>query len=173
MLSKSREFGTATLGGLLVGGVISGVLGLTDLSFSTAIGALIGGVFAAYLLHGKAGQAASAGAVSGLLAVPFLIGLEQVLAIFEVVPIPSGPTPALSELQVAIGVIAVMDVVAGAVGGAVFGAAYHPAKEPTLTPIPPSGVVTPSSQVRYCVQCGAQLPSGALMCPHCSARQPQ
>jgi ribosomal protein L40E len=27
--------------------------------------------------------------------------------------------------------------------------------------------------VRYCVQCGAQLPSGALICPQCNARQPQ
>jgi len=173
MPSKNRELGTATLGGLVVGGVIATVLGMTDLSFSTAIGALIGGVFAAYLLHGKVGQAAIAGALSGLLTTPFLLGLEQILAIFEVIPIPPGPTPSMADLQAAVVVIVMIDLVAGAVGGAVFGAAYHPPKEP-ISPLPaPSGVGTPSVQVRYCVQCGAQLPSGAMICPHCNARQPQ
>jgi len=28
-------------------------------------------------------------------------------------------------------------------------------------------------QVRYCIQCGAQLPAGTLTCPHCNAAQPQ
>jgi Zn-dependent protease/predicted transcriptional regulator len=31
----------------------------------------------------------------------------------------------------------------------------------------------PPGQVRYCVQCGAQLPLGTLVCPFCGARQPQ
>jgi len=30
-----------------------------------------------------------------------------------------------------------------------------------------------SPQVRYCIQCGAQLPFGTLTCPHCNATQPQ
>jgi Zn-dependent protease/predicted transcriptional regulator len=28
-------------------------------------------------------------------------------------------------------------------------------------------------QVRYCVQCGGQLPAGTAICPHCNAKQPQ
>jgi Zn-dependent protease/predicted transcriptional regulator len=28
-------------------------------------------------------------------------------------------------------------------------------------------------QVRYCVQCGGQIPAGTPICPHCNARQPQ
>jgi hypothetical protein len=170
MSSKSRELGTATLGGLVVGGLVSSVLAIIDVSFSSAIGALIGGIVAAYLLHGKIGQAAIAGALSGVLGTPFLLGVEQILAIFEVIPIPPGPTPSMSELQVAVGVILMMDFIAGAIGGAIFGAVYHPPKEP---PIPPSATGTAPGQVRYCVQCGAQLSAGALICPHCNARQPQ
>ena len=30
-----------------------------------------------------------------------------------------------------------------------------------------------SGQVRYCVQCGAQLSLGTSVCPFCNARQPQ
>jgi hypothetical protein len=173
MSSKSRELGTATLGGLVVGGLASSVLAIADVSFSTAIGALIGGIVAAYLLRGKVGQAAMAGAVSGLLGTPFLLGFEDILAIFEVVPIPSGPTPSMAELQAAVAVIAGMDLIAGAIGGAIFATVYHPPREvpsqPTLPPVPGAA----PGQVRYCVQCGAQLPSGALICPHCNARQPQ
>jgi hypothetical protein len=58
---------------------------------------LIGGVVAAYLLHGKVGQAATAGALAGLLGTPFIFGIEQILAIFEVLPIPPGPTPSMAE----------------------------------------------------------------------------
>lgn len=32
---------------------------------------------------------------------------------------------------------------------------------------------TAPGQIRYCVQCGAQLSLGTLVCPFCSARQPQ
>ena len=173
MPSSSREFGTATLGGLIVGGVISSVLGIADVSISSAIGALVGGAFAAYLLHGKVGQAAAAGALSGLLSTPFLLGLEQILAIFELIPIPSGPQPSMADLQGAVAVIVLMDLVAGAAGGAVFGAAYHPPREVTPLSPSPSSVGAPSAQVRYCVQCGAQLPVGATICPQCNAKQPQ
>jgi hypothetical protein len=171
--SKSRELGTATLGGLVVGGIVSSVLAIIDVSFSSAIGALVGGVVAAYLLRGKIGQAAIAGGLSGVLGTPFLLGVEQIFAIFEVIPIPSGPTPSMSELQVAVGVIMMMDFIAGAIGGVILGAVYHPSKEPLPSPIPPSATGAAPGQVRYCVQCGAQLPAGALICPHCNARQPQ
>jgi hypothetical protein len=173
MSSKSRELGTATLGGLVVGGLVSSVLAIIDVSFSSAIGALVGGVVAAYLLHGKIGQAAIAGGLSGVLGTPFLLGVEQILAIFEVIPIPPGTTPSMSELQLAVGVILMMDFIAGAIGGAIFGTVYHPPKEPPAPPVPPSATGTAPGQVRYCVQCGAQLPAGALICPHCNARQPQ
>ena len=152
-----------------MGGIVSSVLAIIDVSFSSAIGALVGGVVAAYLLRGKIGQAAIAGGLSGVLGTPFLLGVEQIFAIFEVIPIPSGPTPSMSELQLAVGVILMMDFIAGAIGGAIFGAVYHPPKEPPA----PSATGTAPGQVRYCVQCGAQLPAGALICPHCNARQPQ
>jgi hypothetical protein len=170
---KSRELGTATLGGLVVCGLVSIVLDVANISFSSAIGALIGGVAAAYLLHGKIGQAATAGALAGLLGTPFIFGIEQILAIFEILPIPPGPTPSMSELQVAVGIIAAMDLVAGGVGGAFFGAFYHPSKEQATSLPTPSATGTVGGQVRYCVQCGAQLPTGALICPQCNARQPQ
>jgi len=37
-------------------------------------------------------------------------------------------------------------------------------------PIPPG---SPIPQVIYCIQCGAQLPVGTKICPHCNAAQPQ
>jgi len=37
-----------------------------------------------------------------------------------------------------------------------------------ITAIP----TAPVAQMRYCVQCGAQLPLGTLTCPHCNATQP-
>jgi Zn-dependent protease/predicted transcriptional regulator len=40
----------------------------------------------------------------------------------------------------------------------------HPVWQPAATPAP--------GQIRYCVQCGAQLPTTAQVCPHCNVRQP-
>jgi hypothetical protein len=170
MSFKSRELGTATLGGLIVGGLLSTILSMADLPFSTVIGAFIGGVVAAYVLYGKLGQAATAGALAGILGTPFFLGLSQILAIFDLIPIPPGPTPSLSELQGAVVIIVVMDLVAGAIGGLLLGLVRRPRQLPPPPPAPPG---SPATQNRYCVQCGAQMPPGTLICPHCSARQPQ
>jgi len=179
MSSKTRELGTATLGGLVVGSVVTTVLGIgasyyPDVlaSFYPAIGAFIGGMVAAYLLRGKTGQAAGAGALSAILGIPFFLGLSDIFAIFGLMPTPSGPSPSLADLQVAVAIISGMDLVAGAIGGLVLGSVYHAPAEPTpLQPPMPAG--TGPALPRYCVQCGAQLPPGALICPHCNARQPQ
>ena len=37
-------------------------------------------------------------------------------------------------------------------------------------PLPPSAA---APQLHYCIQCGAQLPIGTSICPHCNATQPQ
>jgi Zn-dependent protease len=37
-------------------------------------------------------------------------------------------------------------------------------------PSPGAGLPT-TGQIRYCVQCGAQLPAGTLVCPYCNAKQ--
>ena len=39
----------------------------------------------------------------------------------------------------------------------------HPIWQPTPTA---------TGQIRYCVQCGAQLQAGIQVCPHCNAKQP-
>lgn len=173
MIGKTRELGTATLGGLVVGAILSTILGVLNAPFYSAIGSFIGGIVAAYLLRGKIGQATIAGALSGILGTPFLLGFSDILAIFDLIPTPPGPTPTLAELQAAVVIIAGMDLVAGAIGGAIFGAVYHPPGQLPPTPLPQSVTGTGLGQVRYCVQCGAQLPAGALICPHCNARQPQ
>jgi hypothetical protein len=173
MPNRTREIGTATLGGMVVGGIISTALSIANVTLATAIGAFVGGVVAAYVLYGNIREAAIAGGLSGVLGVPFFLGVEQILLIFEVIPIPPGPTPPLSELQAALAVIAGMDLVAGALGGTLLGGVYRP--KPVPPPLQPSvtpGVQTPL-QVRYCVQCGAKLQPGTLICPYCSARQPQ
>jgi hypothetical protein len=161
------------LGGLVVGGVVSTILGIVDLPFSFAIGAFVGGLAAAYLLRGRIGQAVAAGALSGILGTPLLLGLGDIVTIFELVPTSSGPTPTFAELQALVVVIAGMDLIAGAVGGAVFGAVFHAPRELHPPAPSPSATGTTPGQVRYCVQCGGHLPSDALICPHCNARQPQ
>jgi len=179
MSTKARELGTATLGGLVVGSIVTTVLGIganyyPDVlaSFYPAVGAFIGGVVAAYLLRGKVAQAAGVGALSGILGIPFFLGLSDIFAVFGLMPTPSGPTPSLADLQAAIAIISGMNLVAGAIGGIVLGSVYHAPAEPTpLPPAMPAG--TGPALQRYCVQCGAQLPVGALICPHCNARQPQ
>jgi hypothetical protein len=170
---KTRELGTATLAGLIVGAVLSMILGVANVTVYSAIGSFIGGIVAAYFLRGKLSQAVIAGALSGLLGTPFLLGLSDILAIFGLIPTPSGPTPSLADLQSVVLIIAGMDLVAGAAGGVVLGALHHPpgSVPSTTTPLPAAGMAP--VQVRYCVQCGAQLPSGALICPQCNARQPQ
>jgi hypothetical protein len=172
MSARSREIGTATLFGLIVGGLISVVLDMGQVPLSTAVGALVGGAVAAYVLYGKLGHAALAGALAGVLSTFFYLGVAQVLVIFEVIPIPPGPSPSMAELQPAVVLILGMDLVAGAAGGALGGAVHRPVQAPgipTPLPSPPLG----TGQAKYCVQCGAHLPAGTVICPHCSARQPQ
>ncbi len=177
MSAKPRELGTAILGGSVVGAILISILGIANLPLYSAIGAFVGGIIAAYLLRGKVGQAVTAGALSGLIGTPFFLGFSDILAIFNLVPTPSGPTPSLADLQLAVALIAGMDLVAGAAGGAVLGAAYHPPKVLTPMPAQPSAPGAPvgqvGGQVRYCVQCGAQLPTGATICPQCGGKQPQ
>jgi len=173
MISKTRELGTATLAGLVVGAVLSMILGMVNAPVYSAIGSFIGGIVAAYLLQGKLGQAVTAGALSGILGTPFLLGLSDIIAIFGLIPTPSGPTPSLAELQSVVVILTGMDLVAGAAGGIVLGALYHPPSSGPSTPTPQPAPGAAPVPVRYCVQCGAQLPSGASICPQCNARQPQ
>jgi len=172
-VGKTRELGTATLVGLMVGALLSTILGIANASLYSAVGSFIGGIVAAYLFRGKPGEAVIAGALSGILGTPFLLGLSDIVAIFGLIPTPPGPTPSLAELQTAVVIIAGMDLVAGAAGGAILGGFYHPRGSVPATPSPQSAAGVASVQVKYCVQCGAQLPSSALICPHCNIRQPQ
>jgi len=173
MSFKARELGTATLCGSVGGAILISILGIANLPFYSAIGALIGGMIAAYLLRGKVSLAVAAGALSGLIGTPFFLGFSDILAIFNLIPTPSGPTPTLADLQVAVALIAGMDLVAGAVGGAILGAVYHAPKQPIQMPAQPSVAGAPVGLTRYCVQCGSQLSTGASICPQCGAKQPQ
>jgi hypothetical protein len=173
MVGKTRELGTATLGGLVTGAVLSTLLGLANAPLYSAIGSFLGGMVAAYLLRGKLDHAVMVGALSGILGTPFLLGLSDIFAIFGLIPTPSGPTPSLAELQTVVVIIAGMDLVAGAAGGAILGALHNPTRPVPSTPTPQSAAGTNSAQARFCVQCGAPLPSGALTCPQCNAKQPQ
>ena len=173
MPAKTRDLWTAVLAGVIVTGVLTAVLEAASLTppLSDAIGAFVGGAIAAYVLYGKVGQATAAGALAGIIGTPFYLGVSEILFIFGIIPTPSGPTPALSVLQEAVVIILGIDLVSGAMGATVAGAVHHPPPEA----IAPPPQITPGtiSQTRYCVQCGAQLPPGAVVCPHCNARQPQ
>jgi uncharacterized membrane protein YjjB (DUF3815 family) len=173
MPAKTRDLWTAVLAGVIVTGVLTALLEAASLTppLSDAIGAFVGGAIAAYVLYGKVGQATAAGALAGIIGTPFYLGVSEILFIFGIIPTPSGPTPALSVLQEAVVIILGIDLVSGAMGATVAGAVHHPPPE-TIAP-PPQ--ISPGTvpQTRYCVQCGAQLPPGAVVCPHCNARQPQ
>jgi hypothetical protein len=170
-MSKNREVGTAAFGGLIVGGALTAVLGITDLPLVSALGALIGGGIAAYLLYGKIGQGAMAGVLSAIFGYPFSIGIVYILLIFGVYTPPSGPTPAMSVIQTGVIVEFLLNLVAGAVGGVIVSSVRRPSSALEASAEMP---VSPGlGQSRYCVQCGAQLQAGTLICPHCGARQPQ
>lgn len=153
-----------------MGGLASVLLTMVELAFAPFIGAFLGGIVAAYILYGKVGQASLAGAISGILSTPFSLGLSDILVIFELIPIPAGPAPTLEELQAAVVVVFGINFVAGAVGGSLLGLVRRPVAVPPPPPPPSPGQVP--GQSRYCVQCGAQMPAGTLICPHCNARQP-
>ena len=172
MQVKSRDLWAGTLAGVVVTGVLTAVLEAAGLTppLSDGAGAFVGGAVAAYVLYGKISQAATAGALTGIIGTPLYLGVSEILYIFGVIPTPSGPTPALSELQFAVVVILGIDLVVGVMGATFVGAMRHPREE---TPALQQQTITgPAVQNRYCVQCGAQLPPGALVCPHCNARQP-
>ena len=155
--------------GLVAGGFLASVLSISDLPFSAPVGAFVGGALAAYVIYDKIGPATLAGALAGLLSLPFFLGLSQVFVIFGIIPIPPGPQPTLAELQSAVVAITLMDILAGAVAGSILGAVRHPPPPSVATTLPNY----PPEQAKYCVQCGAQLPPRTLTCPHCGARQPE
>ena len=168
-ISKTHELGTSVAIGMVIGGFIATLLSIPDFPFSAPVGAFVGGACAAYVLYQKIGPSTLAGALSGLLSLPFFLGLSQILVIFEVIPIPPGPQPTMVELQSAVVAITLMDLLAGAIAGSMLGAVRHRQPPP---PEPATMLRTPG-QVKYCVQCGAQLPPGSMTCPHCGARQPE
>lgn len=169
-ISKTHELGTSVAIGMVVGGLLATVLSMPDLPFSAPIGAFVGGACAAYVLYQKIGPCTLAGALSGLLSLPFFLGVSQILVIFEIIPIPPGPQPTMVELQSAVVAITLMDLLAGAIAGSMLGAIRH---RPPSQAEPSTMVKFPPGQVKYCVQCGAQLPPGILACPHCGAKQPE
>ena len=170
--SKQHELGTGVAIGLVVGGVIATALGVVDLPFAAPVGALIGGLCGAYIIYGKIGQSTGVGALSGVLSLPFFLGLSEILLIFGVVPLPPGPQPTFAELQSAVAVIALENVLAGAVGGSILATFRRQTVLPAET-TEANVLKQATGQVMYCIQCGAQLASGNSVCPHCGAKQPQ
>jgi hypothetical protein len=169
-MPKSRELGTAVLGGVVVGGGLAALLSIASPQFAPILGPAVGGGVAAYLLYGKLVDGAKAGVLSAILGYPFFFGLIYIMFIYGVYVPPSGPTPPLAEIQAGMQVEFLLNVVLGTVGGVVVSAARRPSEAlvaPTQAPM--SSV---PGQPRYCVQCGAQLPAGTVICPHCGARQP-
>ncbi len=159
------------MSGLVVGGVLAAVLSIVDVPLSTIIGAFVGGAVAAYVLYGKIGEAVTAGAIAGILGTPFYLGLGQILLVFEIIPIPAGPNPPMSELQGQVVILLLTNLVAGAAGAAIGGTIHR--RKPEMEGQAPMAPAGPAGPARFCVQCGAQLPAGALVCPQCNARQPQ
>jgi len=161
----------AALVGVVIGGVLTAVLDIIPLPLSNAVGAFVGGAVAAYVLHGKVGQATRAGALSGVIGMPFYLGVAQVLYVFGAYP-PQTTTPPMSQLQLEVVIILLMNLALGTFGGFLVGAARRAQPETPQTLQPMTSGPPTTAQPRYCVQCGAQLPAGAVVCPQCNARQP-
>jgi len=171
-MAKNRELGTAVCGGLIVGGILTAFLGITDLPLASTIGAIIGGGIAAHLLYGKIQQGAVVGVLSAVFGYPFYIGIVYILLIFGIYTPPPVPTPSMSVIQAGVVMEFLLNIVAGAMGGVIVSSVRRPIPPPLgAAAQAPLGSVP--GQARYCVQCGAQLQAGALICPHCGARQPQ
>ena len=169
MPANTKDILSATLVGVVVGGVIGALLDIVSFQLSNVVGAFAGGAIAAYVLYGQVHEAARAGVLSGIFGMPFYLGVGEVLYILGAIP-PQTTTPTPSQLQFAVGLLLLTNLAAGAFGSMLIAAIRHPAPEkPSLQPATPGA--TPE-QLRYCVQCGAQLPAGAVVCPHCNARQP-
>jgi len=169
MTANTKDMLSATLVGVVVGGIVAALLDTVSFQLSTIVGAFAGGAIAAYVLYGQVPQAARAGSLSGVLGIPFYLGVAEVLYIFGAMPQQS-TTPTMAQLQIALGFIFITSLASGTVGGILVAAIRHPA--PEKAPIQPAAPGAIPQQLRYCVQCGAQLPAGALVCPHCNARQP-
>lgn len=166
--AKKCELGTGVAVGLVVGGVLATVIAITDLSFSAPIGALVGGACTSYLVYEKIGRSTIAGGLSGLLSLPFFLGLSQIFLIFGLIAVPSGSQPSFTELQSAVVTLIIMNFLAGAVGGSIVAAV----RRPTVVHSEPV-TATSTGPARYCVQCGAKLSPGKANCPHCGAGQPE
>ena len=165
--SNKHELGSGVVVGLVVGGIISAVIEAAGFSFPP-VGALVGGACAAYIIRNKLNVSVEAGALSGLLSLPFYLGVSYILLVFGVIPIATGSQPSLPEIQNQVLLVTVLDLMAGAIGGMVLGAVRRPTVTPPVT-VP--GTIQ-AGQAKYCVQCGAQLPVGGPTCPHCGAKQP-
>lgn len=168
-VAKSRELGTGVLAGVVLGGLVSSVLSIGNVTYAAPIGGFVAGACAAYIIYAKMGHASLAGALAGVLSLPFFLGVSQILVIFEVIPLPSGAQPSFAELQGAVVAITLMNLLAGGIGGSILGMVRHP----PMTPPPQSVIPGVPGQTKYCVQCGAQFPSGTVLCPQCGAKQPQ
>jgi len=129
MVAKTREIGTAAVVGVVVDGILTGVLGATSLNllYAIIIGAFAGGIAASYVLYGAVREAALAGLLSGAVAVPFLLGVSDILTIFGLIPIPSPPPqPTMAELQGDVAAILMFNLLASSLGSIMLGAIRHP-----------------------------------------------
>jgi hypothetical protein len=173
----SKDVLGAGLVGVVIGGIIAGLLDLVLLPLSATlqvpipiiVGALFGGGIAGYVLNGKPPQAMVAGALAGLLSTPFYLGVGDLLTIFGAIPLQN-TTPPLWQLQEAVASIFIMFLAFDIAGATTVGFARHP--HPVAQPLQPTVPGATPGQSRYCVQCGAQLPAGTVVCPYCNARQP-
>ena len=169
MPNTSKDVLGAALVGVVVSGVIGALLDTVSFAWSFAVGAIAGGAVAGYVLYGQIPDGAKAGALAGAVGAPFYFGLSEVLYVFGAIP-PQSTTPPMSEIQAAIGIIFISSLFLGSIGGVIGSATHH--REPQQIPAQPTVPGVAPGQVRYCVQCGAQLPAGSVVCPHCNARQP-
>ena len=172
--AAKTSFGISVLTGLVVAGTLGALLDIAEIPVGSVVGAFVGGFVATLLLCAGRKRAMITGFIVGLFSFPVELAVLMVVVTANLYTPPQAPEISVDVMLVALVATLIVQIVGGIVGGLLGGALRHPppgAEEvPSLNAIP----YTPRllRPEKYCIQCGAGLASGILVCHACGAKQP-
>jgi hypothetical protein len=171
MSARRIGMGTSVVAGLLVAGIVGVILDIVELPGGSAVGALVGGLTAAWLLHAPRRKTSIAGFLVGVFSLPVQLSIFVTLVSSGLYKLPPAPETAQDVLIVAFVLTVAMQVIGGTAGGFLAGMIRHAPPGVAETPrpyLPPP----PPRPEKYCIQCGAGLAKETSVCPDCGAKQP-
>jgi hypothetical protein len=172
--AAKASFGISILAGLVVAGTLGALLDIAEIPVGSVVGAFVGGLVATLLLGTERRRAMITGFLVGLLSFPVELAVLVVVVTANLYTPPQAPEMSVDVLLVALVATLIMQIIGGIFGGLLGGALRHP--PPGTEEVPsPSAVPYPPPLLRpekYCIQCGAGLARGILVCHACGAKQP-